>query len=143
MKFTPKTEEQINSENLLPNGIYPFEITAAQDTSSKSGNEMIKLTIKVWDAEGDERLIYDYLLESMAFKLRHAAEVCGLIEKYEQGVLTASDFIGKNGAVKISIRKDKTGQYKDQNQVVDYIVQKTTEHGQALPSELARDEIPF
>jgi hypothetical protein len=141
MKFAPKTEEEIVSENLLPIGIYPFEVFEALDQVSKSNNEMIKLSIKVWDAEGGEHFLYDYLLESMAFKLRHAAAACGLLERYESGVLNAEDFVKKTGSLKVAIKKDKTGQYPDQNSVADYIVNSVPDT--ALPATVLDDEIPF
>lgn len=140
MRFAPKTEEQLHSENLLPVGIYPFEIVEATDQVSKSNNEMIKLAIKVWDSEGSERFIYDYLLESMAFKLRHAAAACGLLAKYESGELLSGDFVNKTGSLKLAIKKDKSGQYPDQNSVADYIVKS---EATALPADVLKDEIPF
>jgi hypothetical protein len=141
MKVTPKTEEQISQENLLPAGIYPFEIMEAIDQISKSNNEMIKLSIRIWDAEGGERFVYDYLLDSIAYKVRHCAYACELSEQYESGTLMASDFIGKTGSLKLGIRKDKSGQYPDQNQVNDYIV---NEHATGvIPESVRSDEIPF
>jgi hypothetical protein len=76
----------------------------------------------VYEQNGNYRFIRDYLLESMAFKLRHAAEACGLLDKYESGQLMASDFEGKEFRVKVAIKKDKTGQYSDQNSIKDYVV---------------------
>lgn len=144
MKFSPKTEDQIAAENLLPAGIYPFEITSAVEQVSKSGNEMIKLGIKVWDAEGSERFVYDYLLESMAYKLRHCAYACGLGDKYEAGLLNADDFEFKTGSLKLGVKKDKSGQYPDANQVNDYIVpENPAVSNGALPASVSSDEIPF
>lgn len=143
MKFAPKTEEQITQENLIPAGVYPFEIVRATDEVSKSQNEMIKLAIKVWDAEGAERFVYDYLLESMAFKLRHCAYACGLGDNYEQGTLHADDFVGRTGSLKLGIKKDKSGQYPDANQVNDYIVSESPQIDPAPLNKMLNDEIPF
>jgi hypothetical protein len=141
MKFTPKSEEEITSENLLPAGIYQFEIVEAKEQVSKSQNEMIKLTLKVWDNDGGEHYVYDYLLESIAYKLRHAAEVCNLLDKYESGHLSADDFINKSGSLKLDIKKDKTNQYPDQNSVSDYVVLRGG--ATQLPATVLSDEIPF
>lgn len=121
MQFKPKSEKEISEENLLPAGEYDFEVTAAVDTKSASGNEMIKLQLNVFDESGNPRVIFDYLLESMAFKLRHAADACGVIDKYESGQFVADDFMGKTGRLKLAIQKDKTGDYPDKNTVRDYI----------------------
>ncbi len=126
MKFTPKTEEEINTFKLVPEGVYDFEIISAFDTSSKAGNDMIKLMIHFYDNEGNLKSIDDYLLEAIAYKLRHAAETCGLLKKYESGELEADDFVGKTGKFKIVVSKGSAkpdgGNYPDKNNVKDYIV---------------------
>lgn len=160
MRFTPKTEKEIQEEGLLQPGTYSFEIVAAEEKTSAKGNDMIELKLFVYDDEGRPRTMRDFLTESIAYKLRHAAEVCGLLDDYEAGELTASDFIGKTGQLKIRIEKDKSGQYPDKNGVADYIkpedsiVRPVSAHNRAkadgyqaakeaqAPIELD-DEIPF
>lgn len=149
MKFTPKTDAELKSAYLLPEGEYPFEISGAENAISKSGNDMIKMTVRVFKKDGNFNLVTDYLLASMEYKLRHACEACGLLGKYETGLLDAQDFVGKEGVLKLSIRKSE--QYGDQNQVKDYIVQKN-EDKKPLPKKdvkgtvaemLEGDDIPF
>ena len=120
MKFTPKTEKEILEDNLWPVGIYNFEVLSAEDKTSKSGNEMIELSLLLfWDER--TRLVTDYLLESIAYKLRHAAVACGLESEYENGNLSAIDFVGRTGNLKLRVEKDKNGLYADKNAVQDYI----------------------
>lgn len=122
MRFAPKTENEIASENLLPPGTYDFEIITAEDAISKaSGNEMIKLTVHIFSEDGTPTTCFDYLMEKVAYRLRHAAEVCGLMAEYERGALDAIDFQGKTGRCKVAIQKDKSGQFPDKNTIVDYI----------------------
>lgn len=126
MKFTPKTEKQIAEDCLRPAGIYSFEIVDATNEISKKGNEMIKLSLRLYSKDGDDcGILSDYLLESLAYKLRHAAIACGLDALYGGGTLDASDFIGKTGDLKLAIKRDKTGQYPDQNSVSDYLLKKS------------------
>lgn len=132
MKFPPKTKEELAVMNLIAAGRYPFEIIAAKDTFSKSGNEMIAITLKIWDANNHERIVFDYLLEAMSFKLRHFAEATGLLEKYESGVLLASHCLGKSGYLDLIVQKDKTGQYPDKNAVKDYVT--PDEHSKPAPN---------
>lgn len=141
MKFTPKTEKEIIEEGLLPVNTYDAEITAAAEETSAKGNDMIKLKLGVFDDEGTQRVIFDYLLESMPLKLRHAAEACGLVDEYESGSLSADDFVGKNVRVKVGIKKDKTGQYPDSNGIMDYIAT----HRDLRPASaiLEGDGVPF
>lgn len=144
MRFTPKTENEIAAENLLAPGIYGFEIIEAKDEVSRAGNEMIKLTVHVFD-DGQPVTIFDYLMEKVAYKLRHAAEACGLLSDYEHGLLNAADFEGRTGRCKVVIQKDKSGQYPDKNGIADYLKADATS-APARPKAPAadlNDEIPF
>lgn len=153
MRFTPKSENEIASENLLAPGVYGFEIADAEDAVSKaSGADMIKLTVHVFSEDGSPVTIFDYLMEKVAYKLRHAADVCGLLGKYERGALEAIDFRGKTGRCKVAVQKDKSGQFPDKNSIADYIVTPATEAAPARPRrQMASagggrdldDDIPF
>ena len=146
MKVTPKTEQQIQESLLLPAGQYVCEVISAKETVSKSGNDMIVLQIKIYTETGSERLITDYLLDSMEYKIRHAAEAFGLLSEYESGFLTADAMVGKAVSCKIGVQKDKTGQYGPKNIVQDYIaiekpsIQKSVDTF-GLPE--LNDDIPF
>lgn len=128
MKFTPKSEKQINEANLLPDKTKAsFEVLESEDQQSKSGNEMIKMKVAIFLNGEQKTVLFDYLLEAMAFKLRHFCQNTGLIEKYENGELTAADCMGKIGDCIIGIQKDKTGAYPDKNVIKDYIESTQTE----------------
>ena len=156
MKFQPKTEKEIAESGLLPPGTYDFEISSAEEAVSSAGNDMIKLTLHVYEDSGARRTLFDYLLGALPHKLRHAAEVCGLLNDYENGTLDAGDFEQKTGRIKVGIQKDKNGQYPDRNSVLDYIMpNKDARSGSApMPQPRSRqnvrtpagdidDEIPF
>ena len=124
MRFTPRTPEEIQSMTLIAPGTYDFTVVESKEMLSKSGNEMIKLQLKVWDMNGNERSVFDYLLEAMAFKLRHFCEATGLLNKYEEGGFNAEDCLGKSGKVEIIIQegnfKPDGSKYADKNAVKDY-----------------------
>lgn len=148
MKFTPKTEKEITEENLLPEGRYDFEISGAEETLSKKGNEMIKLMVRVYKPDGKFNIVTDYLLESMLYKLLHCCEACDLMAQYESGRLSADDFIGKTGQLKLVVKIDETGNYPDQNSIKDYVVDKNkpiTKNPlqEVLDEANDDDEIPF
>lgn len=149
MKVTPKSEKEIAEENLWPVGEYSFEVLDASDKVSKSGNEMIELKLKVYADDGGHIFVNDYLLDSMAYKLRHASVACNALSKYEAGSLQASDFIGAAGRVKLKRQKSKDPQYADKNVVGDYVVKKDGEAGGDIPpghpaaSAIPDDTIPF
>jgi len=155
MKFKPvsreelaKKQEEAESRFLWPAGEYDFEVMNADDAISKKGNEMIVLDVNAYNTDGEFLSIKDYLMEVMEFKLRHAAESMGLLEKYEAGELEALDFQGKTGRLRLKVGKKVEG-YKQRNEIADYIVPLTDEqraaHGlpkKPLEEEL-NDEIPF
>lgn len=151
---SPKTEKEIYEANLLPNGWYPFTINDATEKVSKKGNEMIEVNVRVYGEKGFS-FVRDFLMDTEfgAFKLRHISDTCGILDQYESGGINADDLTGKEGFCKISIKKDKTGQYPDQNQIQDYAreVPKKKEDEvkpegakkSAANDEAEEDDIPF
>jgi hypothetical protein len=122
MNFKPLSKEDEIASQLFPKGTYKFEILQGCDKESRAGNAMVELTVKVTDANGSSRIVKDYLLEQWPVKLRHAAEACGLMEKYEVGELAGPDFIGKTGKLTLIVQKDKAKKFPDKNAVLDYVV---------------------
>jgi hypothetical protein len=154
VRFTPKTEKELAEDGLWEPGIYDFEILGAEEATSKAGNDMIKLRVKIFNQSGGSQIVFDYLMEAVAYKLRHAAEACGLLKQYEGGTLEAYDFEGKSGQAKVSIQKDKTGQYPDKNGIADYLPapqqaapqRGATSQRRPAPATAGRDlddDIPF
>lgn len=106
MRTEPKTDKEILEANLMPDGVYPFEVVAANDAVSKSGNEMIVLKLRIVDQQNVAHVLTDYLLASMAFKLKHFAYYHGMSEKYEADNLLAQDCFGVTGFVEITSDKE-------------------------------------
>lgn len=152
MKYTPKSEEELEKEkqdamnaSLMPNGEYDFDVVETSDAPSKTtGNEMITLKLHVFDNEGNARIIFDYLTAAMGYKLRHAADACGLISAYEAGNLVASSFDGRAGKVKIKTQKGNKDHPNPKNVVDDYVKRayQATE-SVATGAIPINDEIPF
>lgn len=157
MKFKPRTQEELLFEtaamSLITPGIYSFEVIEATNKFSKAGNEMIELKLKVWDDNGRERIIFDYLLESMAHKLRHFCEATDLLSKYEMGVIDDMDCVGKSGLVDLIIQKGTQkldgSYYSDRNSVKDYLIKEgfnkpsTPKLSIASNGDIIDDDIPF
>lgn len=117
MRFTPKSDEELL--NLLPDGEYDFFVKHAEDTVSKKGNEMIKITIGILDNNNKEHTLFDYLLESLAFKVKHFAQAIGIEEKYNSGGYDAADCVNKSGRCYITKDEAKDG-FQAKNSVKDY-----------------------
>jgi hypothetical protein len=154
MKFAPKTEDEIRKEQekrgAWPPGIYDAEIVSAVEKLSKAGNDMIEMTLQVYHPDdGTTRQVYDWLLEAMAYKLRHCCEAVGLSDAYDSGSLEAWQLEGKSVRVKLGI--DAKAEIK-RNKVMDYVVEEPAAPARApvqraasasKPADPFGDDIPF
>ncbi len=125
MKFVPRTEAEIAIDGLLPVGVYDFRAIDAQDKVSAAGNDMIMVTLAVYKPDGGFLTVTDYLMEKIAYKLRHFCEETGIINLYENGTLMASDLLDREGKVQIVIDPERTDKesgkvYRSKNSVKDY-----------------------
>lgn len=139
MRFTPKSEKEMQEERLLAKGEYDAEIVDAEDAVSKSGNEMIKVKLRVMNGSQNV-LIDDYLLaiDSMLYKILHCCECCGLSEAYASGELEAHQLKGKNVRVKVKIDEGK-GDFPSKNAIADYIPERKQNAG---AGKLMTDGVP-
>ena len=150
MNKPPMSREQAKQGDLIPAGTYPFEVVDASDEISKKGHDMIKLKLKIYLEDGRERILFDYLLEALEYKLAHFFEAIGKWEKYESGEFSADDCFGSSGEVKIYIQKDKDGQYGDKSAVQDYILtdgqqasKDARKEKHAKVEDYIDDDVPF
>ena len=119
MRFKPMSEEDIQAMNLLPPGVYQFEVIDAVEKKDKNNKEFMALILKVWDNDGRERKVFSNLFTERL--LRHFCVSTNMIEKYEMGVINPIDCLGKSGCAEFGIEKDKTGKWPDKNSVIDFI----------------------
>jgi hypothetical protein len=121
MQFKPCSDQEIADKKVWVNGDYPFEITKAVEKTSHSGNAMFELKVRLTRADGGTRMLTDYVLPKRAEKFKHCCAACKLLEKYQTGILSDDDFVGKRGKLRLLVEKDKNG-YPDRNVVADYLV---------------------
>jgi hypothetical protein len=125
MRFTPRTEEEVSKNKLLFPGECDFEVRKAQAKTSKNNNEMVELSLEVWDSKGGNSMVFDYLLDAMPHKLRHFCYAVGLGRAYEAGTVDAAQCEGKGGRLIIRNVPGK-GEYPPKNEVADYVVADRT-----------------
>lgn len=118
MRFTPKSDEELS--NVWNSDWYEGVIEEAEEKQSSKGTDMLVLGVRVYGHEGRTKKLPDYIVEAVAFKLKHLAEAASLSAQYESGELHASQLINKKVGVKLRIEIDKTGQYPDKNVIADY-----------------------
>jgi hypothetical protein len=136
MNFTPKTENEV--KNTLSEGIYDVEVMVATDKLSKAGNDMIEMKLGIWEGEKIRCYLFDYLIEVMPAKLRHACDAFGILDKYQSGQLNATAFEGRTGKAKIGIQKSTDDAYPDKNVVKDYVCRKAP----SIKGDVKNEEIP-
>lgn len=150
MIFTPLNEEQLEIQNLANEGIYNYQVIKAEEKVSHAGNEYISLTLKIWDEDKNDAMVFTNL--ALIKLLKHFCDVNHMQDKYNSGEVPASACQGKSGGkVMIGIEGEKPnpngGMYKAKNIVKDYI---TAPHGSTMKplpdvkSDFVDDEVlPF
>jgi len=149
MKFTPLTDEEIGIVNLLPEGIYDYQVIQSEEKiGQSSGNSYISLLLKIFTNDGKEHLVFTNL--SLIKLLKHFCDVNNMQDIYHSGNITDSQCINKNGGqVVIGIEKEKPnkngGMYPAKNIVKDYIHKPKQSSLTPLVSkeDFVSDEIPF
>lgn len=143
-KFKPMSDDEIAESGLLPEGVYDFEITAANEYVNEKGNDIFKLNINVFDSEGSPYGKMDWVTPAFIKKFKHCVDACGLIAKYDAGEINGGDFVGKTGKLKIKIglpRENKDGIEMRYNEIEDYV--KRAAGVVETKKVLDGDECPF
>jgi hypothetical protein len=79
---------------VLRKGDYDYEILDACERKSSRGNDMFEITVRVLNGNGAAHDLTDYLLPTRS-ELLNSCSSCGLLDKYNSGLLTADDFPGR------------------------------------------------
>lgn len=151
MRFTPKTENELQMESLVPEGIYSYQVIKSEDAVSHAGNEYIKFTIKIWDSEGREHLVFTNL--ALIKLLKHFCDVNGMESDYESGDIPAEKCIFKSGGkVLLGVEGEKPnpngGMYRAKNIVKDYVSDVNHQSSLSMPladakKDFISDDLPF
>jgi hypothetical protein len=136
MKYTPYTEAEIQSMNVMEAGVYTFQVIDVDTTKptgermvDKNGNDMAKLKLVVWDSNDRERTIFTYISGdgNFAYKFRHFAKSIDMIAEYEAGTFDIRQTVGKSGMADVVVKKgtlkqDGSGDmWPDRNDVKDFV----------------------
>ncbi len=123
MQYTPREEKEIRSNMLLSPGEYDFEIVSATEKTSKAGNDMIELQVRVFPGDDSSpRLLKDWLVAGSdlgELKINRFAHATGLQDEYFAGNFTGLTCEGATGKLRITVQS--SAQYGDQNSVRDYV----------------------
>lgn len=126
LQYKKITEQEDQMRHLLEKGEYPFHVKSIKEGKTKNNKyDMLTLDIAVMDINGREITVKDWvvLMDEMAWKLRHLAATCDVLNLYDDNLLQSKDFLGKNGVVKLGIREYENEEHEKRlvNYVIDYI----------------------
>lgn len=158
--YQPMTESEAMQERfqLLKEGEYDAVIESSEDRiSANSGNPMMDMKLTVYDANGKEHSVRDFLVftKSMMWKVVHFANAAGLMTEYEEGKLCSEVAVGANIRVKIIVEpgslipEDKLNgkpygsRYPDKNKVDEYIGKQDATKLNNGAEEGLDDDVPF
>jgi hypothetical protein len=153
MEFVPKSDDELKAERLLPEGVYDFEVTLAEETISRKGAAMLAVRLRVFSPNGNTIEQRDWLLleGTMGWKFKRFCEAIGKLDDYNQGKLDVDTLTGCAGKLKL-VRKDDP-EFGPQNRVAGYGEPQKKEQPKGKLSDLAvggkpkppmdDDDIPF
>jgi hypothetical protein len=149
MKFNPLTEEELQTTALVPDGIYAYQVIKSEDKISQTGNEYTSLTLKIWDVQGKEHLIFTNL--ALVKLLKHFCDVNNMQDLYQSGDVPADRCLNKSGGiVQIGTQEAKPdgrgGMYPAKNIVKDYVFENASSKLNPIPpvkNNFDDDALPF
>jgi hypothetical protein len=130
MRFDPKKREDF----LLAKGTYDAVVERAEEKVSKTGNDMIAISLRVYNG-AQSVFINDWLLAGSQ-KLLDFCEVSGLADAYMRGEAC----LDRNVTVKVGIDPAKDG-YDAKNKIAGYVMKKekaTAAASQEAPAQSAK-----
>lgn len=115
MQYNP---DDINATLIPDKTECEFQVLTSTDKVSSSGNPMIELVLNVWDAEGQEHRVWDYITKGGLFKLEQLCAIHGI--DFTSGNVPAEDLAGISGKCVVGFKKGD-GQYADKNSIRKYL----------------------
>jgi hypothetical protein len=126
MRFSPVSEEEAATVNLLPRGDYDAVVKACTEkTSKKNGNPMFEVDLVVYGPDGKERKVRDWLvcIDTGQAKLQAFCKSAGQWDAYVAGELCAESFIDTSVRVKLGVEEGE-GDFPPKNSVKNYLSRK-------------------
>ena len=118
---------------LLDEGKYSFEVAKAEDKKSKAGNDMIELTLHVYDGKGGAKVfVYDWLTSAFKKKVVDFCRSVGLSDLVEGGELTAVRCVQRTGEVHLKIGRAE-GKKRNKVDRYDYTTPQKLPEGDDIP----------
>lgn len=120
----PITYEAKDASKAWPAGDYDATLVKVEDAISKtSGNEMQKWTIKVYNSQGKETTIFNYVTGAFPLSIKFLAKALGKEDDFKANRFQADDYVGSNFRVTLSV--EDNGEYGEQNKIKAWLPKAT------------------
>lgn len=126
MKHTTGTPQEQSTFTPHPKGKYRMRVVNAEEKVSSKGNDMIEITLRALDKNGEEYgcRVFDYLTAN--WKLDSFLDAANMFPGEGQELeINADELIGKELTAQLAIEKDNKG--NDRNKVAAYIREQAEE----------------
>ena len=118
---------------LLPEGKFSFEVAKAEQKTSKAGNDMIAITLHVYDGKGGSKVfVYDWLTSAFKKKVVDFCRCVGLADILDGGELTATRCLQRTGEVHL-IQEEYEGTTRNKVDRYDYTTPQKLPEGDDIP----------
>ena len=118
---------------LLPEGKFSFEVAKAEQKTSKAGNDMIAITLHVYDGKGGAKVfVYDWLTSAFKKKVVDFCRCVGLADLVDGGELTAIRCLQRTGEVHL-IQEEYEGTTRNKVDRYDYTTPQKLPEGDDIP----------
>jgi len=137
MRFTPKTEAELELEGLLPDNTYEAEVLKCEEKSDSKGRDMLSLKLNVLGEHGS-RHIYDHISPhwgGFAVKFREFFESMGQLPMYESGDIDPELLVGQY--VTVITGTEKQDDYPAKNVIKAYVTAEVGNAQRNKPAILA------
>jgi len=138
LKFTPKTEAELELEGLLPDNTYEAEVLKCEEKTDKKGRDMLAIKLNVIGNEGQNRHIYDNISPhwgGFAVKFREFFESMGQLPMYESGAIEPELLVGQY--VTVITGTEKQDDYPAKNVIKAYVTAEVGNAQRNKPAILA------
>lgn len=143
-KHRPLTaQERDERGKYYKEGLVDFVVkSVTESVSQKTSKNMLVIELRLWDSEGKEGIIKDYITESMNWKTEDFLESIGLSEEAKKEYLDIEKFEGREGRGRVKYKKDDMDKWQIQfNYIMPSVKPEPVK--QAAEQDVINDDIPF
>jgi len=130
-------------KQVLPEGVYDFQFVSAAEGFTRTGKEMITVTLRVTDSAGNPHKIADWFGAWSARKVIEFCRATGMHSVLEKQELKASDLIINTGGRCVIAVRQANGQYPASNEIKSYLPSQSSRTQQSALSDSTVKPIRF